>query len=198
MLLPFIADFWDVHHAEFSLETCRGILRDWTKAENCFFVIMRDDAAVGFLRTHNSSPTVCWIDDIYVDAAQRGQGIASEAIRQMEKRLLTDGCRSFCMEVVPDNLPAMRLYHRLGYDRLSVITMRKDYDEFETERVEHIASLPMRVRHFDCRGKSIIRKEIRRRLFQNDVPTAIARMDGMRSFVSLLPAFRLARMFVFA
>ncbi len=53
------------------------------------------------------------------------------------------------MEVVPDNLPAMRLYHRLGYDRLSVITMRKDYDEFETERVEHIASLPMRVRHFD-------------------------------------------------
>ena len=82
-LLPFIADFWDVHHAEFSLETCRGILRDWTKAENCFFVIMRDDAAVGFLRTHNSSPTVCWIDDIYVDTAQRGQGIASEAIRQM-------------------------------------------------------------------------------------------------------------------
>lgn len=148
-LLPFIADFWDVHHAEFSLETCRGILRDWTKAGNCFFVIMRNDAAVGFLRTHNSSPTVCWIDDIYVDAAQRGQGIASEAIRQMEKRLLTDGCRSFCMEVVPDNLPAMRLYHRLGYDRLSVITMRKDYDEFETERVEHIASLPMRVRHFD-------------------------------------------------
>ena len=149
VLLPFIADFWDVHHAEFSLETCRGILRDWTKAENCFFVIMRNDAAVGFLRTHNSSPTVCWIDDIYVDAAQRGQGIASEAIRQMEKRLLTDGCRSFCMEVVPDNLPAMRLYHRLGYDRLSVITMRKDYDELETERVEHIASLPMRVRHFD-------------------------------------------------
>ncbi len=84
VLLPFIADFWDVHHAEFSLETCRGILRDWTKAENCFFVIMRNDAAVGFLRTHNSSPTVCWIDDIYVDAAQRGQGIASEAIRQME------------------------------------------------------------------------------------------------------------------
>ena len=55
VLLPFIADFWDVHHAEFSLETCRGILRDWRKAENCFFVIMRNDTAVGFLRTHNSS-----------------------------------------------------------------------------------------------------------------------------------------------
>ena len=78
VLLPFIADFWDVHHAEFSLETCRGILRDWTKAENCFFVIMRNDAAVGFLRTHNSSPTVCWIDDIYVDAAQRGRALPAK------------------------------------------------------------------------------------------------------------------------
>lgn len=35
-LLPFIADFWDVHHAEFSLETCRGILRDWTKGKTAF------------------------------------------------------------------------------------------------------------------------------------------------------------------
>ena len=149
VLLPFVADFWNVHHAEFSLEACRSILRDWMKEKSQLFVIVRDDAAVGFLRTHNSSPTVCWIDDIYVDASQRGEGIASEAIRQLEKRLLTDGCRSFCMEVVPDNLPAMRLYHRLGYDRLSVITMRKDYEAFETERVERIAGLQMRVRHFD-------------------------------------------------
>ena len=146
-LLPFIADFWDVHHAEFSSETCCGILRDWTKGDGRFFVIVRDETAVGFLRTHNSSPTVCWIDDIYVDALQRGQGIASAAIRQLEKSLLADGCRSFCMEVAPDNLPAMRLYHRLGYDRLSLITMRKDYEDFETERVEHIAGLPMRIRH---------------------------------------------------
>jgi len=63
-LLPFIADFWNVHHAEFSLETCRSILWDWTKEESQLFVIVRGDAAVGFLRTHNSSPTVCWIDDI--------------------------------------------------------------------------------------------------------------------------------------
>lgn len=97
VLLPFVADFWNVHHAEFSLEACRSLLRDWMKEESQLFVIVRDDAAVGFLRTHNSSPTVCWIDDIYVDASQRGQGIASEAIRQLEKRLLPDGCRSFCM-----------------------------------------------------------------------------------------------------
>ena len=53
------------------------------------------------------------------------------------------------MEVVPDNLSAMRMYHRLGYDRLSLITMRKDFEDFETERIETIAGLPLRVRHFD-------------------------------------------------
>lgn len=53
------------------------------------------------------------------------------------------------MEMVPDNVAAMRLYHHLGYDRLSVITMRKNLDAFETERMESIAGLPLRVRHFD-------------------------------------------------
>ncbi len=79
---------------------------------------------MGFIRTHNTSPTVCWIDDIYVDVPHRSRGIASEAIRQVEESLRAAGNLSFCMEVIPDNLPAMRLYHRLGYDRLSLITMR--------------------------------------------------------------------------
>ena len=52
------------------------------------------------------------------------------------------------MDVVPDNLPALRLYHRLGYDRLSIVTVRKDFDEFETARTEEIAGLSFRVRKF--------------------------------------------------
>lgn len=34
VLLPFVADFWNVHHAEFSLEACRSLLRDWMKEES--------------------------------------------------------------------------------------------------------------------------------------------------------------------
>jgi hypothetical protein len=33
-----------------------------------------------------------------------------------------------------------------GYDRLSIITVRKDFEEFETLRTENIAGLPFRVR----------------------------------------------------
>ena len=149
ILAGFVVSFWNVHHSSVSIEDAKQTLRDWTENDHRLFAILLDSEAVGFIRTHNTSPTVCWIDDIYVDARHRGKGIATAAIRQTEKALRESGCRSFCMEVVPDNLPAMRLYHRLGYDRLSLITMRKDDDSFQTERIETIAGLPMRVRKFD-------------------------------------------------
>lgn len=53
------------------------------------------------------------------------------------------------MDVVPDNLPALRLYHRLGYDRLSTVTVRKDMQPFVTERSEQIGGLPFRVKRFN-------------------------------------------------
>ena len=149
ILAGFVVSFWNVHHSKVSIEEAKQTLRDWTQKDHHLFVILSDAEIVGFIRTHNTSPTVCWIDDIYVDTPHRGKGIASNAIHLTEEALRNQGCRSFCMEVIPDNLPAMRLYHRLGYDRLSLITMRKDDDAFETERIESIAGLPLRVRKFD-------------------------------------------------
>ena len=148
-LAGFVVSFWNVHHSNVSIDEARHTLTEWTAEDHSLFVILLDHAAVGFIRTHNTSPTVCWIDDLYVDVPYRGRGIATEAIRQTEAALRKRGCRSFCMEVVPDNLPAVRLYHRLGYDRLSLITMRKDDESFENERIENIAGLPLRVRKFN-------------------------------------------------
>lgn len=149
ILAEYVIAFWDVHHSSVSLQDAKETLVEWTQNDHKLFAILLDSAAVGFIRTHNTSKTVCWIDDIYVDTPHRGKGIATEAIRQAEDSLRAEGSRSFCMEVVPDNLPAMRLYHRLGYDRLSLITMRKDDEPYETERTETIAGLPLRVRKFD-------------------------------------------------
>jgi len=149
ILAGFVVSFWKVHHSDVSINDARQNLREWTENDHRLFVILSDSETVGFIRTHNTSSTVCWIDDIYVDAPHRGKGIATEAIRQTETALRESGCISFCMEVIPDNLPAMRLYHRLGYDRLSLITMRKDFDSYPTERIETIAGLPLRVRKYD-------------------------------------------------
>lgn len=148
-LAPFVVSFWETHHDAVALQKARDMLIRWTEGEYRLYVIRRDGQAVGFLRAHASSPCVCWIDDLFVDAPLRGQGIASAAIARFEEAAALQGVRSFCMEVVPDNLPALRLYHRLGYTRLSLVTVRKDLDGFETARVETIGGLPLRVRRFD-------------------------------------------------
>ena len=148
-MVRYIADFFAVHHTTLDEAACRGILADWMGDETSLSVILSDGQSVGFVRTSRTSPTVCWIDDIYVDGPHRGRGVAGEAIRLTEAALREDGCMSVCMDVVPDNIPARRLYHRLGYDRLSMITMRKDFDAFETERIETVAGFPLRVRRFE-------------------------------------------------
>ncbi len=149
-LIPFVVSFWGVHHDSVSDDDARDMLKEWSGADgHRLFVICGDERRpLGFLHTHIGG-TVCWIDDIYVDMPYRRRGVAKAAIGLLETACSAEGCRSFCMDVVPDNIPAMRLYYSLGYDRLSLITMRKDLDGFEVQRTETVGGLEMKVRKFD-------------------------------------------------
>lgn len=79
----------------------------------------------------------------------RGQGIASKAIGLVEEALQKRGVEGICMDVIPDNIPALRLYHSLGYDRLSIVTVRKDMQPFTAERTEQIGGMDFRVKQFN-------------------------------------------------
>lgn len=148
-LAPFVVSFWDTHHSLVDLKQAKNLLNEWMRNEHRLFAIALGDQLVGFLRIHNTSPTLCWIDDIFVDEPHRGKGIATQAIGLLEARMKAEGLTSFCMEVIPDNIPAIRLYHKLGYDRLSMIIMRKDTETFDTQRTETISGLSFRVRRFE-------------------------------------------------
>ncbi len=148
ILIPFIISFWKTHHADTDEANAREDIAEWTAENHDLFVIMKSDQPVGFLHLNMRGSTVCWIEDVFVSEEYRRQGIASGAIALAEEILKKRGVKGVSMDVVPDNLPALRLYHRLGYDRLSIVTVRKDFDEFETERTEQIAGLPFRVRRF--------------------------------------------------
>ena len=133
-LIPFIISFWKTHHAHVDAESAREDIREWTKEKHDLFVIMKGPEAVGFLHLNMRGSTVCWVEDVFIDEPYRRQGIAGQAIRLAEEILKGRGVKGVSMDVVPDNLPALRLYHRLGYDRLSIVTVRKDFDVFETAR----------------------------------------------------------------
>jgi len=94
------------------------------------FVLLLDDASVGFLRLCYRGPNVAWIEDVYVDPEFRGRGIATCAIGLAEKRIMeTPGYSAVSLDVSPRNADALRLYHRLGYTGISILTLRKELGE---------------------------------------------------------------------
>ena len=149
IILRYIASFFHTHHSKIDDAQARGTLANWTDEDHEFFYIIGDGRPVGFLHLHMRGPVVCWIEDIFVDENLRKQGIASKAIGLVEEIMKKRNIEGICMDVVPDNIPALRLYHRLGYDRLSIVTVRKDFQPFETERTEQINGLEFRVKKFE-------------------------------------------------
>ncbi len=148
-VLRYIVSFFRAHHANIDDGQARENLASWTEADHELYAILGDGKPVGFLHLNMRGSTVCWIEDIFVEEDLRGRGIASESIRLAEEILRKRGVTGICMDVVPDNIAALKLYHRLGYDRLSTVTVRKDFQPFETERTEQIAGMDFRIKRFD-------------------------------------------------
>ena len=147
-MLRSISAFFRVHHSQVDEAQAREVLADWIKEDHELYDILGDGAPVGFVHLNWRGATVCWIEDIFVEEGLRRQGIASKAIGLVEELLQKRGVEGICMDVVPDNIPALRLYHRLGYDRLSIVTVRKDMQPFATERREQIGGMDFRVKQF--------------------------------------------------
>lgn len=60
----------------------------------------------------------------------RGKGTGSRAIAEAEQIIKEkNGYAAVCMDVVPKNVAALNLYQKLGYDTLSLITLRKEFGE---------------------------------------------------------------------
>lgn len=147
-MIGFIIAFFRVHHSQIDEIQARENLADWVKEEHELYDILCDGTQVGFVHLNWRGSTVCWIEDIFVKVDFRRQGIASKAIGLVEEELQKRGVDGICMDVVPDNISALRLYHRLGYDRLSIVTVRKDMQPFKTEHIEQIGGMDFRVKQF--------------------------------------------------
>lgn len=93
-------------------------------------VILQDRMDVGFVHLQKIGPIVMQLEDIFVDEAMRGQGIASKAIALAEQEAQKiPGIEAMSLQVVTRNEAAMRLYHKLGYNTMSMVTLRKEFGE---------------------------------------------------------------------
>ena len=144
-----IKDFFDFHgalvqgknsEAEYESD---AILKQWTTEPNVLYIITVNGADTGFVRICFRGPTVAWIEDIFVDAHRRGKGIATSAVKEAEKIITATrpDCEAVCLDVVLRNTDALRLYHKLGYSDISLVTVRKEFGESKRDKPVNILGL---------------------------------------------------------
>lgn len=63
-----------------------------------------------------------WIEDLYVKEQYRGQGIGSRFLAYVEKKYPNAILR---LEVEEENLPAIKVYEKCGFERLPYMEMKK-------------------------------------------------------------------------
>lgn len=121
-------------------------LNEWTTKDNQLYMIMCANIVVGFLRIGYRGGNVAWIEDVYVKEGFRNRGIATESIRQAEEIIkATPPYNAICFDVVPRNANALKLYHKLGYQTLSMITVRKDLIPKESSGTQKIKGLEFKI-----------------------------------------------------
>lgn len=122
------------------------VLLNWQKGRSALYVILLNEEYAGFLRLDYRGDQVAWIEDLYVRPAWRGQGVASQSIALAEKIVAAKpGYTAVCMDVAPRNDSALRLYYRLGYDSVSLITLRKEFGDNPRDRKVQILDREFRI-----------------------------------------------------
>lgn len=103
-------------------QAAKNILKGWMNKKHELFIIQYGSKNVGFLHLCYKSSTVVWIEDIFVDEPYRVKGIASSAILKVEEYVKDKkNYHSICMDVIPRNEAALKLYHKLGFDSISLV-----------------------------------------------------------------------------
>lgn len=154
-LIPRIADFFRYHKSllngkteldESSYIEAEKDLSDWIVTDHEMYIIKYKDVIAGFIHVCCRGGNVVWIEDIYVDSDKRNMGIATNVIKKIEEIIKSKPkYTAVCIDVVPRNEKALHLYHKLGYDSLSIITIRKELYENKRDRTEKILDLDFKV-----------------------------------------------------
>lgn len=121
-------------------------LRLWTGEGHILLVILEGGADVGFVHLQRGGPIVMELADLFVDEARRGRGIASAAIGLAEEYARTlPGIEAMVLQVVTRNEAALRLYRQLGYDTMSMVTLRKEFGENRRRRQAEFLGLDFKI-----------------------------------------------------
>lgn len=147
-LLSLINNFWTIHNLEVpTAEDCLQDLLLWTSLKHKLYFISYNDLQVGFIHLGSRGDQIDWLEEIFVLPEYQNLGIGTKAIQLIEE-IVSKYSASLYIEAAARNQKAIKLYHRIGYDCLNTITVRKDFhpERYHSFKIEKIADLEFQVR----------------------------------------------------
>ncbi|MBQ7891708.1 MAG: GNAT family N-acetyltransferase [Erysipelotrichaceae bacterium] len=140
--ISLIGQFWYAHNQEApSYEDNKENLVEWTKEGHKLYFITHQQQIVGFVHLGSRGCEMDWLEDIFVVPDYQNRGIGTQAIALVEQLVQTYSS-SLYIEASSRNIAAIRLYHKLGYNCLNTITVRKDFnDGYRVVRKDTISDL---------------------------------------------------------
>ncbi|HAM34364.1 MAG TPA: N-acetyltransferase [Elusimicrobia bacterium] len=91
-------------------------LRRWVGGSHCFLLAKDGGLAVGMGRAISDQASDGYIQDVFVRASHRGQGVGAAIVRRLADRLRADGLGWVGLIAVPRS---RRFYERLGFSRMA-------------------------------------------------------------------------------
>lgn len=121
-----LASQFDEHDIHTSPEALRGAIAAVFEREHLgFFLVARDRgeiiglAAVSFAWTLEHGGKSAWLDELYVVAGRRGEGVGRALLERVMGEARELGCQAVDLEVDAAHRRAERLYERAGFQRLT-------------------------------------------------------------------------------
>lgn len=125
--VPAIAPLFDAYRQFYQqapdLERARAFVTDRiTRGESVIFLASSDGDYAGFTQLYPLFSSVqlgrAWLlNDLYVAPKARGRGVGEALLGRARRFAEETGALSLMLETAADNLPAQRLYERLGWVR---------------------------------------------------------------------------------
>ena len=110
-------------------------------------MIVKDGAGIGFAHLGSRGAEADWLEDLFVLPDYQNRGIGACAVGLLED-IVKQYSDSFYIEAAARNEGAIRLYHKLGYNGLNTITIRKGFSDenYNVVRTEQIHDRTFEIR----------------------------------------------------
>lgn len=105
------------------------ILRSKQYTECYIFEYDKEPVGYGILAksfSQEAGGIVLWIEEIYIMDEYRGKGLGKEFFKYVDDNCL-EGVKRLRLEVEDDNVQAIKLYKKLGFEKLDYSQMIKEF-----------------------------------------------------------------------